>query len=82
MKRNKYQPYIHIYYGILYDHGYGVKQSEKKAVEHYEHAIEHSSYFYAVERLLYYYKEHPKFQDATQYQRIVDYARINEIEIP
>lgn len=82
LKRNKYQPYIHIYYGILYDHGYGVKQSEKKAVEHYEHAIEYSSYFYAVERLLYYYKEHPKFQDAMQYQRIVDYARINEIEIP
>ncbi|WP_158963281.1 SEL1-like repeat protein [Myroides fluvii] len=81
LRRNKYQSYIHIYYGILYDHGYGVKQSEKKAVEHYEKAIEHSSYFYAVERLLYYYKEHPKFQNEAEYQRIVDYATANEMEL-
>lgn len=81
LKRNKHEPYIHIYYGILYDYGYGVELSEKKAVHHYEQAIEYSSYFYAVERLLYYYKEHPQFQDAIKYQRIVDYAKENEIDI-
>ncbi|MBB1140121.1 tetratricopeptide repeat protein [Myroides sp. WP-1] len=81
LKRNKYQPYIHIYYGILYDHGYGVKSSEKKAVAHYEQALAHSSYFYAVERLVYYYKEHPKFENAEDYQRILAYAEANEIEV-
>jgi len=81
LSRNKIQPYIHIYYGILYDHGYGVKQSEKKAIQHYEQALEHSSYFYAIERLLYYYKEHPVFQNTAAYQRIIAYAEVNEIEV-
>lgn len=81
LKRNKDEPYIHIYYGILYDHGYGVKSSEKKAIEHYEEAINHRGYTYAVERLLYYYKEHVRYKDEAQYARIVAFAAENDIEI-
>ena len=81
LRRNKDQPYVHIYYGILYDCGYGVKQSEKKAIEHYERAIEHSSYFYAVERLMYYYGEHPNYQNTREYERLVEYAKANEIDV-
>ncbi|MBB1149820.1 SEL1-like repeat protein [Myroides sp. NP-2] len=79
LKRNRTEPYIHIYYGILYDYGYGVKLSEEKAIQHYEQALEHSSYFYAVERLLYYYNEHPQYKDPIKYTRILAYAKENEI---
>ncbi|MGG5578074.1 SEL1-like repeat protein [Myroides sp. C15-4] len=81
LKRNSGEPYVHIYYGILYDHGYGIKSSEKMAIEHYEAAITHQGYAYAVERLCYYYKEHPKYKDEVAYARIVVYATENDIEI-
>lgn len=81
LKRNREEPYIHIYYGILYDHGYGIKSNIKKAIAHYEEAITHRGYAYAVERLLYYYKEHEKYKDEVQYARVVAYAAENDIEI-
>lgn len=81
LKRNRDEPYIHIYYGILYDHGYGIKSSIKKAIAHYEEAITHRGYAYAVERLLYYYKEHEKYKDEVQYARVVAYAAENDIEM-
>ncbi|PWN71791.1 hypothetical protein C1631_003995 [Chryseobacterium phosphatilyticum] len=73
--------YSNIYYGILYDHGFGVKQSIKKAIGHYEKALEYSPYFYALERLLHYYKEDPAFADPQKYQYWKEYGEENEMDI-
>ncbi|MEF9478028.1 SEL1-like repeat protein [Chryseobacterium sp. 1B4] len=71
--------YSNIYYGIMYDHGLGVKQNIKKAVSHYEKALEYSTYFYALERLLYYYKEDPAFADPEKYRQWKIYGEENDM---
>lgn len=67
LKRDHEDSYSHIYYGILYDEGLGVKQSSKKAIKHYEKALKYYTYSYALERLLYYYKEDSDLADPAKY---------------
>ncbi|MDR2236920.1 MAG: SEL1-like repeat protein [Chryseobacterium sp.] len=71
--------YSHIYYGILYDHGFGVKQSSKKAIRYYEDAMGYMNYFYALERLLHYYKDDPDFADPEKYKQWKQYGEENDM---
>ncbi|ROI05533.1 MULTISPECIES: SEL1-like repeat protein [unclassified Chryseobacterium] len=81
LKRDDEDTYSHIYYGILYDEGLGVKQSSKKAIIHYEKALEYLTYSHALERLLYFYKEDPAFADAEKYSYWKAYGEENNMEI-
>lgn len=71
--------YSHIYYGILYDHGFGVKQNIKKALRYYEDALGYMNYFYALERLLHYYREDPDFADPEKYRQWKKYGEENDM---
>ncbi|HCN50021.1 MAG TPA: hypothetical protein DIT10_13195 [Chryseobacterium sp.] len=81
LKRDHEDSYSHIYYGILYDEGLGVKQSAKKAIQHYEKALNYFTYSYALERLLYYYKEDPIFEDPMKYKHWKTFGEENDMEI-
>ena len=81
LKRDHEDSYSHIYYGILYDEGLGVKQSSKKAIKHYEKALEYYTYSYALERLLYYYKEDPGFADPAKYNYWKTFGEENGMDV-
>ncbi|QQT25352.1 SEL1-like repeat protein [Sphingobacterium spiritivorum] len=70
-----------IYYGILYDYGYGVKQNAKKSVENYEKAMSQGQYFYGLERLLYYYKNDPAYADPEKFKHWIAYAKEYDMEV-
>lgn len=80
LKKDKAGQYAAIYYGILYEEGWGVKQSMVKALRYYEQANENATYAYAVNRLLYYYKN-GTFADAAKYNFWLDFAKNNEVDI-
>lgn len=80
LKKDKEDTYSNIYYGILYDEGFGVKQNSKKAIDHYEKALEYSTYYHALNRLLYYYKEDPVFANPVKYERWKAYGRENDMD--
>lgn len=81
LKKDRDEPYSLIYYGIMYDHGYGVKQNTKKAMGYYEKALGHSTYYYALERLLYYYKDDPSFADPEKWEYWRAFAKDNDMDI-
>jgi len=81
LRKDYEETYAHIYYGILYDHGYGVKQNTKKAIQYYEKAMAYAQYFYALERLLFYYKQDPVYQDQTKYEQWVVFAKEHNMEL-
>ncbi|MGJ1421869.1 SEL1-like repeat protein [Sphingobacterium spiritivorum] len=70
-----------IYYGILYDHGYGVKQNAKKAIQYYEKAMSQGQYFSGLERLLYYYKNDSEFIDSDKFKKWIAYAQEYDMEV-
>lgn len=80
LKKDYNNTYSNIYYGILNDHGLGVKQSIIKAIAYYEKALEFSNYFYALERLLYYYKDDPAFADPEKYKYWKAFAEENDMD--
>lgn len=81
LKRDYEETYSLIYYGILYDFGYGVKTNAKKAVSYYEKANKNMVYGYATQRLLYYYGTEGEFANAAKWQKWHDFAIENEVEI-
>lgn len=81
LKKDRDQTYSLIYHGIMHDLGYGVKQDSKKAIVYYEKALEHNRYLYALERLLYYYKDDPSFADPSKYKQWIAYAKENDMDI-
>ncbi|WP_370900800.1 tetratricopeptide repeat protein [Chryseobacterium gossypii] len=81
LKKDVGNTYSHIYYGIMYDHGFGVKQNIKKAIRHYEKALGYLTYTYALERLLHYYKEDPAFADPEKYSQWISYAENNDMKV-
>lgn len=81
LKKDYEDSYSNIYYGILYDFGYGVKQDSKKAVKYYEKANNYDVYAYATERLLAYYSEDGEFANPQLFENWQQYAKDNDIEI-
>lgn len=79
LKKDSENTYSNIYFGILYDEGFGVKQNAKKAIRHFEKALEYSTYYHALERLLYYYKEDPDFADLEKYEYWKNFGEENEM---
>ncbi|MFW2135371.1 tetratricopeptide repeat protein [Chryseobacterium sp. TY4] len=81
LKKDYEDSYSNIYYGILYDFGYGVKQDYKKAVKYYEKANNYRAYPYATERLLAYYSEGGDFANPKLYKKWRQYAEDNDIDL-
>ncbi|WP_374329018.1 tetratricopeptide repeat protein [Soonwooa sp.] len=81
LKKDYEDSYSNIYYGILYDFGYGVKQHSKKAVKYYEKANNYDFYPYATERLLSYYSEDGELANPRLYEKWRQYAEDNDIDI-
>ena len=74
LKKDYDQSYSGIYYGIIYEHGMGVKTDLKKAIKYYELANAYSPYEYATQRLVYYYSEHPELKNEKKLQKWKSFA--------
>ncbi|MCE3074423.1 tetratricopeptide repeat protein [Chryseobacterium gwangjuense] len=81
LKKDYDQSFSCIYYGIIYEHGMGVKTNVKKAIKYYEQANVYSAYEYATQRLVYYYGEDPEFKNDKKFQRWKSFAEQNGFEI-
>lgn len=81
LKKDKVNTYSNIYYGIMYEEGLGVKQSTKKAIKHFEKALEYSTYHHALQRVLYYYKEDPAFANPEKYEYWKSYGKENDMDV-
>lgn len=81
LKKDYDQSYSGIYYGIIYEHGMGVKEDVKKAIKYYEQANSYSAYEYATQRLLHYYGEDLLFKNEKKFQKWKSFAEQNGFEI-
>lgn len=81
LKKDYDQSYSGIYYGIIYEHGMGVKADLKKAIKYYEQANAYAAYEYATQRLLYYYGQDLTFKNENKFQKWKSFATANEFEI-
>ena len=81
LKKDYDKSYSSIYYGILYEHGMGVKADVKKAIRYFEQANAYSAYEYATQRLVYYYGTDLSFKNEKKYQKWVSFAAVNGFEI-
>ncbi|MCQ9639576.1 sel1 repeat family protein [Chryseobacterium sp. WG14] len=81
LKKDYDQSYSGIYYGIIYEHGMGVKSDLKKAIKYYEQANAYSAYEYAAQRLVYYYGEDPAFKNDKKFQKWKSFAEQHGFEI-
>ncbi|WBV60895.1 tetratricopeptide repeat protein [Chryseobacterium camelliae] len=81
LKKDYDQSYSGIYYGIIYEHGLGVKVNLKKAIKYYEQANTYSAYEYATQRLVYYYSEDPEFKNEKKFRKWKSFAEQNDFEI-
>lgn len=81
LKKDYDKSYSSIYYGILYEHGMGVKADVKKAIKYFEQANAYSAYEYATQRLVYYYGTDLSFKNDKKYQKWVSFAAVNGFEI-
>jgi len=81
LKKDYDQSYSGIYYGIIYDHGMGVKADVKKALKYYEQANVYSPYEYATQRLMYYYGEDPEFKNEKKWNKWKSFAEQHGFEI-
>ncbi|KYH07353.1 hypothetical protein A1704_01380 [Chryseobacterium cucumeris] len=80
LKKDYDQSYSGIYYGIIYEHGMGVKTDLKKAIKYYEQANTYSAYEYATQRLMYYYGEDPVFKNEKKYLKWSAFAEKHGFE--
>ncbi|MDR4892096.1 MULTISPECIES: tetratricopeptide repeat protein [unclassified Chryseobacterium] len=80
LKKDYDQSYSGIYYGIIYEHGMGVKIDLKKAVKYYEQANAYNAYEYATQRLLYYYGNDSTFKNEKKFQKWKSFAEENGFE--
>ncbi|WP_139423159.1 tetratricopeptide repeat protein [Chryseobacterium mulctrae] len=81
LKKDYDQSYSGIYYGIIYEHGMGVKADVKKAIKYYEQANAYNAYEYATQRLVYYYGEDPAFKNEKKLQKWRAFAEENGFKI-
>lgn len=81
LKKDYDQSYSGIYYGILYEHGMGVKADVKKALKYYEQANAYAAYAYATQRLVYYYGEDSEFKNERKWQRWKSFAEKYGFEV-
>jgi len=81
LKKDYDQSYSGIYYGIIYEHGMGVKEDLKKAIKYYEQANAYSAYEYATQRLLHYYGEDPIFKNEKKFQKWKSFANQHGFKI-
>ncbi|KAB1232374.1 tetratricopeptide repeat protein [Chryseobacterium viscerum] len=81
LKKDYDQSYSGIYYGIIYEHGMGVKADAKKAIKYYEQANAYNAYEYATQRLVYYYGEDPVFKNEKKLQKWRSFAEENGFKI-
>ena len=79
LKKDDEKPYTYIYYGILYDEGFGVKRNAKKAVKYYEQALYSGDYSYALERLLFYYSEKGELANPEKWLYWKTYGKENNL---
>ena len=80
LKKDYDNSYSHIYYGIIYEHGMGVKEDIKKAIKHFEKANNYSVYEYATQRLVYYFGEDPLFRNEKKFQKWKTFAEEHGFE--
>ncbi|MFD2554943.1 tetratricopeptide repeat protein [Sphingobacterium tabacisoli] len=81
LKKDYDQSYSGIYYGIIYEHGMGVKPDLKKAIKYYEQANAYANYEYATQRLVYYYGEDPAFRNEKKFQKWKSFAEEHGFDI-
>lgn len=82
LKKDYDETFSSIYYGIMYTEGLGgLRVNLKKAISYYEKALEYAVYPTAAQQLLYYYRKESDFADDTLFQKWLNYARENEIEL-
>lgn len=80
LKKDYDQSYSGIYYGIIYEHGMGVKVDLKKAIKYYEEANAYAAYQYATQRLLYFYGEDLTFKNEKKLQKWKSFAEQHEFD--
>ncbi len=81
LKKDYDQSYSGIYYGIIYEHGMGVKSDLKKAIKYFEQANSYSNYEYATQRLVYYYGEDLTFKNEKKFQKWKAFAEEHDFDI-
>ncbi|PKF75733.1 SEL1-like repeat protein [Chryseobacterium sp. PMSZPI] len=81
LRKDKENTYSNIFYGIMHDEGLGVKVNPKKAIKHFEKALEYGLYNTALKRLLYFFKEDPTFADPEKFKYWKEFGEENEMDI-
>ncbi len=81
LKKDYDKSYSGIYYGIIYEHGMGVKPDLKKAIKYYEQANAYANYEYATQRLVYYYGEDLTFKNEKKFQKWKAFAEEHDFDI-
>lgn len=82
IKKDYDEEFSPIYYGIMYENGWGgLKINLKKSIAYYEKSLQISIYPYAVQQLLYHYRPVSEFADEVQFKKWLAYAEENEIDL-
>lgn len=82
LKKNKDEDFTYIYLGIFYHKGYELKIDLNKAKKYYEKAILSGKYSYAYQALLEFYMHDGIFTSEPDYQRILELALHQKIDLP
>lgn len=81
LKKDYEETFSPIYYGIMYEEGYGIKANLKKALAYYEKAMHIGNYPYAMQKILFHYRKESTRADQEKFKNWLQYAEENEIEI-
>lgn len=81
LKKDVNEEFSPIYYGIMYENGFGLKENLNKAIKYYEKALEIALYEHSIQRLLFHYKKDSPLANEVRFQELLALATENEIEI-
>ena len=82
LKKSKDEDFTHIYWGIFYQHGFGIDVNLEKSKKYYERSLEVGSYSAAYIALLEYYIKNGAFESEDDYVRVLALAQENEADLP
>ncbi|MCA5005083.1 SEL1-like repeat protein [Sphingobacterium bovistauri] len=81
LKKDIDEEFSPIYYGIMYENGFCLKENVNKAIKYYEKALEIAMYEHAIQRLLFHYRKDSPFANEIRFQELLALAKENDIEI-
>jgi hypothetical protein len=81
LKKDNDEEFSPIYYGIMYENGFGLKENLSKATKYYEKSLDIALYEHAIQRLLFHYRKDSPLANETRFQELLVLAKANEIEI-